>query len=333
MNEKIKKHFPRFIAVFFTVSPILALKLFVIPFLTMNKPKYDWYAYKHKVILSFLKKRMKKTINIYKDKQNDVIPFKEKFPIWVFWWQGIEDMPLIIKKCYRTLEQFSNGHKVNLVTKINYKKYITIPDYILIKAEKKELSITHLTDIIRVCLLYEHGGLWLDSTVLLTKPITEIPLICTHLGFWTPKDNGEILETCFGTSNWIVRENKWLTFCFYQSKNNILTEILRSLFFVYVKYFKYFIDYFLFDYFFAIAYEINNDVRVMIDSVPVNNPKIHEIQHRLNLNYRYNKELFDNICKDTFFHKLSWKENYKEYTNNNELTNYGYIINNYPPKE
>jgi hypothetical protein len=67
----------------------------------------------------------------------------------------------------------------------------------------------------------------------------------------------------------------------------------------------------------------------MIDSVPENNPKIHEIYHRLNCNCEYNKLLFDEICKDTYFHKLNWKEELKEYTDDNKLTNYGYIINNF----
>jgi hypothetical protein len=91
-----------------------------------------------------------------------------------------------------------------------------------------------------------------------------------------------------------------------------------------------FIDYFIIDYFISLAYDYLPEVRVMIDSVPRNNPKVHEIQHRLNLNYEYNNVLFEEILSDTVFHKLSWKEIFKEYTVNGKLTNYGYIMNNYP---
>ena len=191
--------------------------------------------------------------------------------------------------------------------------------------------MTHFSDILRICLLYEHGGVWLDSTVLLTAPLRSLPQICRQLGFWTPKDDGNILERCFKARNWIVRENKWVTFCIYVSKNNILAEFLCTLFFMYVKSKNIFIDYFLFDYFISIAYDTLPEIRITIDSVPENNPKIHEMLHRLTLNSEYNPIAFENICKDTFFHKLNWKEDFKEYTETGNLTNYGYIINNFPP--
>jgi hypothetical protein len=251
------------------------------------------------------------------------------YPVWFLWWQGEENMPPIVKTCYLTLKYYSNGHIVNLVTKDNYRNFVNLPDYILKKVEKNIVSITHLADVLRLCLLYEHGGLWLDSTVLLTAPL---PSICSRLGFWTPKDNGNILETCFKARNWIVREDKWLTFCFYLSKQNILSEFVRTMFFSYIKSNNIFIDYFLFDYFISIAYDTSPEIRSMIDSVPENNSRVHEIYHRLNLNNEYNKLLFDDICSDTVFHKLNWKEEHKQYTENGKLTNYGYIINNYPPK-
>jgi hypothetical protein len=249
------------------------------------------------------------------------------------WWQGLENMPPIVKTCYLTLEKFSNGHKINLLTKDNYREFVNIPDYIMKKAERKIISFTHLSDIIRMSLLYEHGGLWLDSTVLLTKPLPPLPPICSHLGFWTGKDDGEILTSCFGAKNWIVREDKWLTFCLYSSKLNILPDFVRSMFFAYFKKTNVLIDYFLFDYFISIAYDVIPEIRVMIDSVPVNNSKIHEIYHRLGLNSEYNPTLFNNVCENTFFHKLNWKEEHNEHTTFGKLTNYGYIVNNFPPSE
>lgn len=41
-----------------------------------------------------------------------------------------------------------------------------LPNFILKKFENGYISITHLSDIIRVLLLYNYGGLWIDSTVL-----------------------------------------------------------------------------------------------------------------------------------------------------------------------
>ena len=333
MIKKIVRYGLKFLSFTFHFNPLIAIRLFFVPLLALNKPLYDRNSYKHRVIKEYLKRKFGKTINGFKEKKYEVdFSLTESYQVWFFWWQGEENMPQLVRTCYNTLKYYSNGHKVNLLTKDNFRDFVSLPDYILGKAEKKTLSVTHLSDVLRICLLYEHGGLWLDATVLLTAPLPELPQICSHLGFWTPKDDGNILETCFAAKNWIVRENRWLTFCFYLSKHNILAEFVRAMFFAYIKRNNIFIDYFLFDYFIAIAYDTLEDVRVMIDSVPENNPKVHDIYHRLNFNFEYNNVLFDEICKDTFFHKLNWKKEFREYTKDNKLTNYGYIINNFPPK-
>ena len=330
MIKKLFIFIQRFLSFAFNFNLFIAIKLVVVPQFTKNKPEYDRNAYKHTVIKRYLKRRYRKIINRFKEKHNEVDPsFADNYPIWFLRWDGEDSMPPIVKACYQALKKYSNGHEINLVTKDNLKDYISLPDYIIKKVEKKKLSLTHLSDIIRMCLLSEHGGLWLDSTVLLTEPLPPLPEICAHLGFWTPKDDGAIITTCFGAKNWIIREGKWLSFCLYSSKHNVLPEFVRELYLAYVKTNRIFIDYFIIDYFISIAYDTLADVRIMIDSVPENNPKPHEIYHRLNLNSEYNKTLFDNMCKSTYFHKLNWKDEFKEYTKDNKLTIYGYIINNF----
>ncbi|MCL2094171.1 MAG: capsular polysaccharide synthesis protein [Treponema sp.] len=281
------------------------------------------------MVLAYLRKKFKKTLNQFKT-PSPPLSFDPAYPIWFLWFQGEEAMPLIVKACYQTLLQHSNGHPVNLVTRENYVTYVTLPDFLLDKVNKGKISLTHFSDIMRLALLHEHGGLWVDSTVLLTKPLQPLPEISSYLGFWTPKDDGKIIATCFGASNWIIRDGRWVTFCFYSSKNNIMIYNVLSLYLAYVKKYNVLIDYFLFDYLFALAYETLPQARIMIDSVPPNNPQVHEIYHRLGLDHPYNEALFNAICETTAFHKLNWKEEFPEYTPQGELTNYGHIIRNYP---
>ena len=314
---------------------ILAFKLVIIPILLKYRPEYDRFKYKHFVTKKYLKKRYRKTINSFRPKQNKnkIDPsFAENYPVWFLWWQGEETMSKIVKVCYKTLLKHANGHKVILVTKDNYRDYISLPEYIIKKVEKGYFNLTNLSDVLRMCLLYEHGGLWLDSTVLVTKPLSPLPPICSHLGYWTPKDDGEIIESCFGAKNWIIREGRWLAFCFYSSKGNFLVEFVRAMFFEYIRTNNFCIDHFYVDYFTAIGYDTFPEIRVMVDSVPANNPKVHELYHRLNLSYEYNETLFNELCLNTHFHKLNWKEEHSEYTHTGKLSLYGYIINNYPPE-
>jgi len=333
MIKKLFIFIQKFLSFTFHFNLFIAIKLVIIPYITKNKPEYERNAYKHNVIKRYLRRKLIKTINRFKDKHYEVDSSSlDNYPVWFFWWQGEENMPQLVRTCYDTLKYYSNGHKINLITKDNFNDFVSLPKHLLKKIEKKIFSLTFFSDILRMCLLYEHGGLWLDTTVLLTKPLPPLPEICTHLGFWSPKDDGKIITTCFGAKNWIIREGKWLAFCIFSSKNNILPDFVRVMFFTYIKKYNKLIDYFIIDYFITIAYDTIQDVRVMIDSVPENNPKVHEVYHRLNFNFEYDKVLFDEICKDTYFHKLNWKEEFREYTKDNKLTNYGYIINNFPPK-
>ena len=335
MLRRTKEICIRILKFTFNFDVLIAIRLVVIPILFRNKSAYAHNEYKHSVITNYLKKKYKKLINRFRTRNNEVShSLSENYPVWFFWWQGEESMPEIINICYQTLKYYSNGHTINLITQNNYPDFADIPGYIIKKLNSKRITLTSFSDILRVCLLFEHGGLWLDSTILLTKPLSSLPEICKHLGFWSPKDNGNILKTCFRAGNWIIRESRWLAFCFYASKHNVLTEFIREMYFSYLKKTNILIDYFIIDYFINIAYDTISDVRVMIDSVPENNPMIHEIQHRLNLNHEYNKILFDDVCKNTFFHKLTWKTekgDFNKFTKNNKLTNYGHIINNFPP--
>jgi mannosyltransferase OCH1-like enzyme len=306
----------------------------VVPRFQDKLSSHERFEYKHMVIKHYIKKRYKHIINLFKEKNNNIdSSFADNYPIWFLWWQGEDAMPPIVQVCYQALIKNSNGHEIHLITRENFKNFATIPDYILKKVNKKIISLTHFSDILRMCLLYEHGGLWIDATVLLTKSLPPLPLICAHLGFWTPKDNCIVLNSFSSASNWIVRENKWVTFCLYLSKNNLLAEFVRKLFFEYFKRERKIIDYYLFDYFISLCYDNIPDIRVMIDSVPQNNPRVHDIQHLLQLNYEYNEILFNEVCSNTFFHKLNWKKELNEYTENGKLTNYGYIMRNFSLKQ
>lgn len=69
--------------------------------------------------------------------------------IWIFWWQGEEQMPPIVKACYNSVLKHANGHRVVLITKDNYKEYTNIDDNILDKLNKKYISLTVFSDVMR----------------------------------------------------------------------------------------------------------------------------------------------------------------------------------------
>ena len=100
------------------------------------------------------------------DKPN---PYPDK--IWVCWLQGIEHAPHIVKKCVDSIKTHAVKQEVILITNENLGQYLQLPEYILNKWKKGIISNTHFSDIIRINLLDEYGGIWIDATVLLTGPL------------------------------------------------------------------------------------------------------------------------------------------------------------------
>lgn len=134
-------------------------------------------------------------IILYRYKTNEVLdhykeqtPQKEEpigatSPIWVCWWQGEKKMPDIVKACYSSICRHADNHSVILITEKNFQEYATMPDFIMQRLYKREMTITHFSDLLRMNLLKRHGGIWLDSTILLTKDIDSI--INTSLPYYS----------------------------------------------------------------------------------------------------------------------------------------------------
>lgn len=105
------------------------------------------------------------------EKNNKSFSVSNSRKIWVFWWQGLDDMPLIVSKCYKSILNHSNGFEVVLVTKDNFNDYTDIDYNILEKFRRGYIDITFFSDVLRFNLLKNNGGIWIDATVM---PVSDI---------------------------------------------------------------------------------------------------------------------------------------------------------------
>lgn len=292
----------------------------------MNVLQFFKFAYKKRKQTAIKRKLSVKyadVINKYalEEKQGTDIPQNWLYPIWVCWWQGEENMPELVKCCYRSLCENANGHPVNLVTKDNYKSYVAIPDYILEKLDKGMITLTHFSDILRVSLLYEHGGMWVDATILITKPLPEYLdyafYSIKHTAFYTvvPTNKGQHISGY-----------RWVAFFLYSAKNNLLIGFMKDFFFAYWREEEKLIEYLLIDYVIALAYDLIPAATKMIDSIPYNNLRHNDLRYLLKRNSPYDPALFEEICSETYLHKLTWKKQFLEYTKKGEPTYYKHIV-------
>ena len=56
-------------------------------------------------------------------------------PIWVYWKQGLDQAPEIVKSCINSIKQNADT-KVIIITDDNVEQYVKFPSYIIEKLEK-----------------------------------------------------------------------------------------------------------------------------------------------------------------------------------------------------
>ncbi len=126
---------------------------------------------KHEVMLEYFKK----TFGDFLKKYDFDRPLLEsnlciRDCIWICWWQGLDKAPELVKKCVESIQKNAGDHEVIIITEDNYKEYVNIPKWVEDKKNAGIISRTHYSDILRLSLLAEHGGMWLDATFFCVKP-------------------------------------------------------------------------------------------------------------------------------------------------------------------
>jgi hypothetical protein len=180
---------------------------------------------------------------------------------------------------------------------------------------QKIISLTHLSDILRVCLLHDHGGLWLDATVYATSKIN--PSIFDLDVFTVRNDITYFYETRY----------KWATFIIGGRKGHPFFAFVRDMLMEYWNRNVELIDYLLMDYYITIAYDRIFVIRDALNRVPYSNNQVCVLVRYL-LGEAFDSGVYERICSDTYLHKLTWKENFP-LTVEGKKTYYGYILSKY----
>lgn len=248
-------------------------------------------------------------------KEDTSIDFiEENAPIWTCWWQGQEAMPEVVQLCHNSLLHHAGKHPVKLITLNNYMEYVDIPSFILEKVEKGIITYTHLSDILRFCLLSKYGGLWLDATIFVTQNIREIAMPIFSLK-QKPMDDLH------------VSMYRWTSFCLGGVKHSPLYVFGRDVFFKYWKFSNSLLEYLMVDDVIAAAYEKIPEVKKSIDDIPYNNRQLYAFSHILNK--PFDEYIYMDVSTDTCFHKFTWKSSFYRTDANGHETLYGYLLRLY----
>ena len=212
--------------------------------------------------------------------------------IWIFWWQGIENAPEIVQICYNSVKENLADWEIILVTEKNYSEYANFPSYIIQKLQKGQITLTHFSDLLRLELLINHGGLWLDSTVLCTSASIPISIINSDLFVY------QILKP--GADGHATIMSSW---CMYAKTNNKILMATRELLYEYWKKRTSLVDYFLLHQFFSIVCEHYPEEAKKIPPFSSSIPHI----LLLHLFDEYNEQYWTDLKRMACFHKLTYK--------------------------
>lgn len=231
--------------------------------------------------------------------------------IWICWFQGLENAPELVKKCYYSMVDNLFNHKVILITSENMNNYVQFPDYIITKWNEGKITHTHMTDLLRLELLIKYGGVWVDATVFCSEKEDKIPnyFFDSDLFFFQCLKPGRDGHSHINSSWYICAKT-----------NNKLLMACRYLCYEYWKQNNKLIDYFLLHDFMAICLEHYKEMWNSI--IPRDNATPHILL--LRLFEQYDEQIWYSIKEQTPFHKLSYKRD--EFDMKREGTYFDVII-------
>jgi len=101
--------------------------------------------------------------------------------IWMLWFQGLSDAPFVVKKCVDSWVNENPNWEVIILDENNLSKYVVID---LPEKKYANLTMQGKSDLIRLHLLSEYGGVWADGTTFCMKPLDDWIDGCTASGFF-----------------------------------------------------------------------------------------------------------------------------------------------------
>lgn len=288
----------------FLLSKYFGFKYAIITLGTIlfNKLNGDGYMahFFHKkqysMVVNWLEFKYEDIINKYKSFEDHSEYISNTSNIWVFWWQGMENMPPLVNACINNLKKKSGNRKVIILTQYNYCNYVNIPTFILNKVKNGTFTYTFFSDILRFALLGKYGGIWVDATLYVDKDLPDM----NDYKFFTIK-HGLFEE-------WHISGGRWSSFFMAVGNNNLGIRFIRDILLKYADTYDIWIAYLLTDAIMEVAYRNFPSFKRQIDNVPYNNKRVFQMVIDLN------KSNDDYSCP-TNLNKLTYKKRYRESKN------------------
>lgn len=216
--------------------------------------------------------------------------------IFTIWLQGEEKAPDLVKACFRSIRKNCKQELIVLDENTLW-DYITLPDVIMEKRRRGQIKNAHFADICRVELLYQHGGIWLDSTGFATAPIPDWIIEQDFFVYMAGVNVGQsysYMQNCFIRA----RRGSYLLNAWRQMILNFWMNEPREF------------DYFMHQLMFKTLVTHDETAKKYFEKMPhVDQDPTHALWWAI-ANEPFSQELFDKYTSGAFFQKTTYNSSY-----------------------
>jgi hypothetical protein len=206
---------------------------------------------------------------------------------YVFWNTGFKTAPKIIQTCVDQMREIY-GDQLVTIDSTSLESLIKLPKTL---DRVYKLWPANFSDILRVALLAQNGGLWLDATIYttensLSKKDSYLPSGFFTLNFGTPR-----------IASWFM----------LSKKGNYQTRMLYAAMLDYWQHNRHLSRYFLLYDLFEVLFHLDSEFRTGVEDTPVINAKLGRVVQKELLFHEYNESKFKAALKGLPIQKLTYK--------------------------
>ena len=244
------------------------------------------------------------------------VPFKQgerEKVIWTCWLQGEENAPKIVQVAIQSMRKWCGDYRVIVITDENLHQYVQLPDYIEAKRKANIIPLAHYSDLVRLSLLKQYGGVWLDSTIYVTNYLPHYMLDCPVFCFKTAPVAHEIMGNSLLASD----------------KGNPLISAMLTYLLDYWRKENVLVSYSVFHVAWDIVVHSSEYLNRLWEDIPYVTFHTHCIM-RKEMNNPWSQTRYNDICAMTPLHKFTYKFAEYHIDTTKQGTFYDVLVNRAP---
>ncbi|MCL1868000.1 MAG: capsular polysaccharide synthesis protein, partial [Paludibacter sp.] len=132
----------------------------------IRKKKLQGEMLKAKMLTNYF---AKKYLPVVKNVEQKEITVETPETLWQFWDNPAgKTTPEIVKACLASVDKCKENFEHKILNNSTIEHYTDLPDFVMDKFRKGQMDYAHFSDLLRLNLLKNHGGIWLDATGYMT---------------------------------------------------------------------------------------------------------------------------------------------------------------------